>query len=76
MAFGQVVRAIRKDELGISQAELEKRTGLDRTFISDLERVIQAKGLQITPWDLIRRPTRSSFCTFPLDRESYSRYRL
>jgi transcriptional regulator with XRE-family HTH domain len=59
MAFGQVVRAIRKDELGISQAELEKRTGLDRTFISDLERVIQgpgfrtifriAKGLQITP---------------------------
>jgi transcriptional regulator with XRE-family HTH domain len=77
-AFGQLVRGIRKDELGISQAELEKRTGLDRTFISDLERGIQgpglrtvfriAKGLEIEPWDLIRRTTRSSFYVFPTDK--------
>lgn len=81
-AFGQVVRAIRKDELGISQAELEKRTGLDRTFISDLERGIQgpgfrtlfriARGLEITPWDLVRRTTRSTSYTFPSGRESHS----
>ena len=46
-AFGQVIRQIRK-ELEISQAELEKRTGLDRTFISDLERGIQGSGLRTT----------------------------
>ncbi|WP_218274195.1 helix-turn-helix domain-containing protein, partial [Pseudomonas sp. FW305-33] len=40
-AFGQVVKTIRQEELKISQAELEKRTGLNRTFISDLERGIQ-----------------------------------
>jgi len=78
-AFGQVVRTIRKDELRISQAELEKRTGLDRTFISDLERGIQgpgfrtifriARGLEILPWDLIRRTTRSSFYVFPKSRQ-------
>jgi transcriptional regulator with XRE-family HTH domain len=78
-AFGQIVRTIREDELSISQAELEKRTGLNRTFISDLERGIQgpgirtifriAKGLETSPCSLLRRTTRSKFCVFPVGKE-------
>jgi transcriptional regulator with XRE-family HTH domain len=74
-AFGQVVRIIREEELNISQAELEKRTGLNRTFISDLERGIQgpgirtifriAKGLETSPDSLLRRTIRSRFFEFP-----------
>jgi transcriptional regulator with XRE-family HTH domain len=77
-AFGQIIRAIREEELNISQAELEKRTGLNRTFISDLERGIQgpgirtilriAKGLETTPCSLLRRTTRSKFFEFPVGR--------
>lgn len=78
-AFGQVVRTIREEELNISQAELEKRTGLNRTFISDLERGIQgpgirtifriAKGLETSPDSLLRRTTHSKFFEFPVGRE-------
>jgi transcriptional regulator with XRE-family HTH domain len=78
-AFGQVVRQSRK-ELGISQAELEKRTGLDRTFISDLERGIQgpgirtlfriAKGLETTAWELIHFTSKSSLFAFPRGRDT------
>jgi transcriptional regulator with XRE-family HTH domain len=78
-AFGQVIRQIRTVELGISQAELEKRTGLDRTFISDLERGIQgpgirtllriARGLKIPSWDLIRRTTESPIFVFPTGKQ-------
>jgi transcriptional regulator with XRE-family HTH domain len=78
-AFGQVVRTIRQEELKISQAELEKRTGLNRTFISDLERGIQgpgirtifriAKGLQSSPDSLLRRTARSKFFEFPDGRQ-------
>jgi len=78
-AFGQVVRTIREEEIHISQAELEKRTGLNRTFISDLERGIQgpgirtifriAKGLETSPDSLLRRTTRSKFFEFPFDRD-------
>ena len=78
-AFGQVVRQIRK-KLEISQAELEKRTGLDRTFISDLERGIQgpgirtlfriAKGLEIPAWDLVHLTAESSLFTFPKGKDS------
>src|SRR5271168_745737 len=78
-AFGQVVRTIREEELKISQAELEKRTGLNRTFISDLERGIQgpgirtifriAKGLESSPDSLLRRTSRSKFFEFPRGRE-------
>lgn len=78
-AFGQVVRTIREEELDISQAELEKRTGLNRTFISDLERGIQgpgirtilriAKGLETTPCSLLLRTTRSKFFEFPVGKE-------
>ena len=77
-AFGQVIRKIRTEELGISQAELEKRTGLDRTFISDLERGIQgpglrtvfriAKGLEVPAWELVRRTTQSTFFVLPTQR--------
>jgi transcriptional regulator with XRE-family HTH domain len=73
-AFGQVIRQVRKG-LEISQAELEKRTGLDRTFISDLERGIQgpgirtlfriAQGLETTAWDLVERTAESSLFAFP-----------
>ena len=73
-AFGQVIRQVRK-RLEISQAELEKRTGLDRTFISDLERGIQgpgirtlfriAKGLETHAWDLLQLTAESSLFVFP-----------
>lgn len=79
-AFGQVIRKIREEELEISQAELEKRTGLDRTFVSDLERGIQgpgirtlfriAKGLETPAWDLLRRTADSPLFTFPAGREA------
>ena len=78
-AFGQVIRQIRK-ELEISQAELEKRTGLDRTFISDLERGIQgpgirtlfriAKGLETPAWDLIHFTAESSVFAFPKGKDT------
>lgn len=78
-AFGQVVRTIREDELDISQAELEKRTGLNRTFISDLERGIQgpgirtifriAKGLETSADSLLRRTAQSRFFEFPDSRD-------
>jgi len=79
-AFGQVIRRIREENLEISQAELEKRTGLDRTFISDLERGIQgpgirtlfriAKGLETPAWDLLRFTTESSLFVFPPGRQA------
>ena len=78
-AFGQVIRQIRK-KLEISQAELEKRTGLDRTFISDLERGIQGpgirtlfrlgKGLETPTWDLIHLTAQSSFFVFPRGKDT------
>ena len=77
-AFGQVIRQVRK-ELEISQAELEKRTGLDRTFISDLERGIQgpgirtifriAKGLDTPAWDLIHLTAQSTLFAFPRGKD-------
>jgi transcriptional regulator with XRE-family HTH domain len=77
-AFGQVIRVLREEELKISQAELEKRTGLNRTFISDLERGIQgpgirtifriARGLETSPGSLLRRTEQSTFFEFPDDR--------
>ena len=77
-AFGQVIRRIR-NELKISQAELERRTGLDRTFISDLERGIQgpgirtlfriAKGLETPAWDLVRCTAQSPLFAFPRGKE-------
>lgn len=63
------MRMIRQ-ERKVSQMALHARTGLDRTFISDLERGIQcpslrtifrvAIGLEITPCTLLRRTEESS----------------
>jgi transcriptional regulator with XRE-family HTH domain len=77
-AFGEVVRTTRQ-ELGISQMTLHVKTGLDRTFISDLERGVQcpslrtifrvAKGLNIAPHNLIRRTAESPHFAFPTDED-------
>jgi transcriptional regulator with XRE-family HTH domain len=63
-AFGAVLRAIRT-ELGISQEELGFRTGLDRTFISLLERGVRsptiatifklAEVLEVPPSEIVQR---------------------
>jgi transcriptional regulator with XRE-family HTH domain len=75
-AFGEVMRMIR-EELGISQMDLHAKTGLDRTFISDLERGVQcpslrtiyrvAAGLDTAPGNLVRRTAESQFFVFPTD---------
>jgi transcriptional regulator with XRE-family HTH domain len=43
-AFGQVMRETRKKQK-MSQMDLHVKSGLDRTFISDLERGIQCPSL-------------------------------
>lgn len=75
-AFGEVMRTIR-EELGMSQMKLHVKTGLDRTFISDLERGVQcpslrtiyrlAAGLDIPPGNLVRRTAESRYFVFPTD---------
>lgn len=70
------MRAIREG-LGMSQMQLHSKTGLDRTFISDLERGVQcpslrtiyrvAAGLNIPPGNLVRRTTESPYFVFPKD---------
>lgn len=67
-----------REKLGISQMALQTRTGLDRTFISDLERGVQcpslrtvirvAKGLNITADKLIKLTTDSPYFVFPADK--------
>jgi transcriptional regulator with XRE-family HTH domain len=59
----------------MSQMDLYKATGLDRTFISDLERGIQApsirtifraaRGIGIEPEALIERTKNSRYFVFP-----------
>jgi ribosome-binding protein aMBF1 (putative translation factor) len=78
-AFGEAMRTIRQ-EREISQMALHARTGLDRTFISDLERGIQcpslrtifrvATGLEITPCTLLRRTEESPHFVPPSERDS------
>ena len=73
-AFGDVMRTIR-EELGMSQMQFHSRTGLDRTFISDLERGVQcpslrtiyriAAGLNMPPGNLVRRTAESPYFVFP-----------
>ncbi|MEO8131592.1 MAG: helix-turn-helix transcriptional regulator [Bryobacteraceae bacterium] len=63
-AFGAVLRAIRT-ESGMSQEELGFRTGLDRTFISLLERGVRsptivtifklAEVLDVAPSEMVHR---------------------
>lgn len=80
-AFGQAMRTVR-EERDISQMTLHVRTGLDRTFISDLERGIQcpslrtvfrvAKGLGVNPCTLIRRTAESAHFVFPSEETDTS----
>lgn len=73
-AFGDEMRKARLKN-GMSQMDLYEVTGLDRTFISDLERGIQApsirtifraaRGIGIEPESLIERTKRSRFFVFP-----------
>ena len=75
-AFGEVMRATREN-LGLSQMEFHMKTGLDRTFISDLERGVQcpslrtiyrvAAGLDMPAGNLVRRTAESPFFVFPTD---------
>jgi len=75
-AFGEVMRS-RREELGMSQMQFHMKTGIDRTFISDLERGVQcpslrtiyrvAAGLDIPPGNLVRRTAESPFFVFPTD---------
>ena len=75
-AFGQAMRKAR-NRLKISQMMLEKATGLDRTFVSDLERGIQgpslrtvfrvAKGLDMNAWDLVEDTAKSPQFVLPSD---------
>lgn len=75
-AFGDEMRKARLKS-GMSQMDLYKITGLDRTFISDLERGIQApsirtifraaRGVGIEPELLIEKTKRSRFFVFPDD---------
>jgi transcriptional regulator with XRE-family HTH domain len=64
-----------REERKISQMTLHVRTGLDRTFISDLERGIQcpslrtilrvALGLEVNACTLLRRTEESSHFVSP-----------
>jgi len=73
-AFGEAMRDARR-RARMSQMDLHKSSGLDRTFISDLERGIQcpslrtilrvARALNISPEKLIQRTVESSFFVFP-----------
>lgn len=75
-AFGDEMRKARLKR-NMSQMGLYKVTGLDRTFISDLERGIQApsirtifrvaRGVGIEPESLIEKTKRSRFFAFPND---------
>lgn len=70
------MRTIRED-LGISQMRFHIKTGLDRTFISDLERGVQcpslrtifrvAGGLETPAATLIRRVAESPYFVSPTE---------
>jgi transcriptional regulator with XRE-family HTH domain len=65
----------------MSQMELHKKSGLDRTFISDLERGIQcpslrtilrvASALNISAWKLIQRTVESPYYKSPIVDENH-----
>lgn len=63
-AFGKAVRAAR-EQLGVSQEKFSPLAGLDRTYISGIERGLRnptlwvisrlAEGLELPPSELVRR---------------------
>jgi XRE family transcriptional regulator, regulator of sulfur utilization len=73
-AFGQAIRELRKKQR-ISQMKLHVKSGLDKTFISDLERGIQcpslitilrvARAFDVSASTLILRTVESPLFVFP-----------
>jgi ribosome-binding protein aMBF1 (putative translation factor) len=69
-AFGEALREIRRDQ-GMSQMDLYIASGIDRTYISAVERGIQsptirmivrfAKHLKVRPSEILVRMERSKF---------------
>jgi transcriptional regulator with XRE-family HTH domain len=69
-AFGEALRETRK-ERGISQMDLYEASGIDRTYISAIERGLQsptirmiarfAKHLKVRPSELVLRMERSKW---------------
>jgi ribosome-binding protein aMBF1 (putative translation factor) len=69
-AFGEALREVRKGQ-GISQMDLFMESGIDRTYISAVERGIQsptirmivrfAKCLRVRPSELVRRMEGSKY---------------
>lgn len=68
-ALGQELRRARK-EAGLTQVEVAKKTKIDRSFISDVERGVATpslqtlfalcKALRVAPSDVIRRVEKSA----------------
>lgn len=68
-ALGQELRRARK-EAGLTQVEVAKKTKIDRSFISDVERgvatpslqtlFVLCKALRVAPSDVIRRVEKSA----------------
>ena len=77
-AFGQAMRKARNKQK-LSQMQLHIATGLDRTFISDLERGVQgpslrtvfrvARGLKVPAWTLVENTEKSPNFVLPVDDE-------
>jgi transcriptional regulator with XRE-family HTH domain len=75
-AFGRAMRVARTKRK-MSQMDLHVATGLDRTFISDLERGIQcpslitvfrvAEGLEMDGWTLVKDTQESRLFEWPSD---------
>ena len=69
-AFGTVLREIR-EAAGLSQMDVYERIGIDRTYLSAIERGVQsptvrmivrlAKALGVTPSEIMKRMERSRF---------------
>lgn len=69
-AFGEALREVRKGS-GISQMDLYEASGIDRTYISAVERGLQSptirmiarlsKYLKVRPSDLVQRMERSKW---------------
>nr|WP_204955347.1 helix-turn-helix transcriptional regulator [Metabacillus crassostreae] len=77
--IGATLKELRK-ELNISQEEISGRTGLDRTFISMLERDIRqptittifllAEALKLKPFELVKK-VEEKYKGYEIKRDTY-----